>query len=68
VKEMNKMVHNLKIKIEAIKKIQIEEIMEMKILEKRTESTDTSINNRRQEMEERISSIEDMKKKMMQSS
>ena len=65
---MNKMVHNLKIKIEAIKKIQIEEIMEMKILEKRTESTDTSINNRRQEMEERISSIEDMKKKMMQSS
>jgi hypothetical protein len=41
--------------IEAIKKTQAEGILEMKTLRRRTGATDTSITNRIQEMEERIS-------------
>ena len=54
VKEMNKTVQDLKMEIEAIKKTQTEEILEMENLGKRTGTTDASITNRIQEMEERI--------------
>ena len=45
VKEMNKTVQDLKMEIEAIKKTQSEEILEMENLENRT--TDASFSNRR---------------------
>ena len=45
--------------IEAIKKTHAEEILDMENLGKTTETSDASITNRIQEMEERISSIED---------
>ena len=56
---MNKTVQNLKREIEAIKKTQIETILEMENLGKRTGTTDVSITNRIQEMKERISGIEE---------
>ena len=56
---MNKTVQNLKREMEAIKKTQIETILEMENLGKRTGTTDVSITNRIQEMEERISDVED---------
>jgi hypothetical protein len=43
---MNKMVQDLKMEIEAIKKTQTEGILEMENLEKRTGTTDTSITTR----------------------
>jgi chromosome segregation ATPase len=55
VKEMNKMAQDLKMEIEAIKKTQMEAILEFENLGKRTRTTDTSITNRIQEM----SGIED---------
>jgi hypothetical protein len=45
--------------IEAIKKTQTEEILEMENLGKWTKTTEASITNRTQEMEERISGTED---------
>jgi hypothetical protein len=45
--------------IEGIKKTQTEEILEMENVGKRTGATDASITNRIQEMEERISGVED---------
>ena len=59
VKEINKTVQDLKVQIEAKKKTQTEGILEMENLGKRTGFTNTSITNRIQEMEERISGIED---------
>ena len=56
---MNKTVQDLKIEIEAIKKSQMEAILEMENLGKRTGTAEVSITNRIQEMEERISGIED---------
>jgi uncharacterized coiled-coil protein SlyX len=55
VKELNKMVHDLKMEIEAIEK----STLEMKNLGKRTEMTDASITHRIKSMEERISCVED---------
>jgi predicted nucleic acid-binding Zn-ribbon protein len=52
---MNKIVQDLKIEVEAIKKTQSEGILEMENLG----TTELSITNRIQEMEERISGIED---------
>ena len=46
--------------IKPIKKTQTEGILEMEILGKRTGIADTSIIKREQEMEERISGIEDI--------
>jgi hypothetical protein len=43
---MNKTVQDMKMDIDAVKKVQTEEILEMGNLGKRTETTDTSINNR----------------------
>ena len=57
---MNKTVQDLKIEIEAIKKIQTEGILEMENLGKCTGTTNTSITNRKQEMEDRISGMEAM--------
>jgi methionine synthase II (cobalamin-independent) len=45
--------------IEAIKKAYTEEILEMENLGKTTETSNTSIGNKIQEMEDRISGIED---------
>jgi hypothetical protein len=59
IKEMNEIVQDLKMKIEAIKKTQTEGILEMENLGKGTGTTDTSITNRIQEMGERIPGIED---------
>ena len=46
--------------IEAIKKTQTQAILEMENLGKRIGTTDTSITNRIRDMEERISSVEDI--------
>ena len=61
MKEINKTVQDLKMKIEAIKKTQTERILEMENLEKRTGTTDTSITNKIQETEDTISSVEDIR-------
>ena len=67
VKEMNKIVQDLKVEIEAINThththththTQTEGILKMEILWKRTGSADASITNQIREMEERISDIE----------
>ncbi|KAL6030140.1 hypothetical protein STEG23_015549 [Scotinomys teguina] len=58
IKQMNNTVQNLKIEIETIKKTQSEEKLETENLTKRTGTTDTSITNRMQEMEQRISDAE----------
>ena len=57
IKELKKIVQDLKTEIEAIKK-QTEGIMKMENIEKRTGTPDASIIKRKQEMEERISGIE----------
>jgi precorrin isomerase len=59
VKETNKIVQDLNMEIEAIKKTLMEATMEMDNPGKRTRTTGAGITNRIQEMEERISGIED---------
>ena len=54
---MNKTVQDLKMKIEAIKKTQTKEILEMENLGKITGTKDTSISNRIPEMKERSSGV-----------
>jgi hypothetical protein len=56
------------VEIEAIKKTQIEEILGLGNLGKRTGTTDVSITNRTKGMEERISDIEDTMKKLIHQS
>jgi hypothetical protein len=56
---MNKRIQDLKTEVEAIQKTQKEVILEMENLRKRTRTTDACNTNRIQEMEERISDIED---------
>jgi tetrahydromethanopterin S-methyltransferase subunit B len=53
------MFQELKLEIETIKKIYMEASLEMDNIGKRSEATDTSITNRIQEIEERISGLED---------
>ena len=53
------MFQDLKLEIETIKKIYMEASLEMDNIGKRSEATDTSITNRIQEIEERISGLED---------
>jgi cell fate (sporulation/competence/biofilm development) regulator YmcA (YheA/YmcA/DUF963 family) len=60
VKDMNKTVQDLKREIEEIKKTQTEAVLEMKNLGKRTGTTDVSITNIIQEMEERLSGVADV--------
>jgi predicted RNase H-like nuclease (RuvC/YqgF family) len=57
--ELNKIIQDLKIEVETIKKTQRERTLEIETLEKKSENIDASINNRIQEMEERISGAED---------
>ena len=57
---MKKTVQDLKIKTEAIKKTQTKGILEMENLGKQRRTAYESITNRIQEMEERISSAEDI--------
>ncbi|KAL6065661.1 hypothetical protein STEG23_028022 [Scotinomys teguina] len=60
IKQVNKEVQDLKTEIEAIKKTpQTEGRLEMENLSKQTGTTDASITNKLQEVEERISGIED---------
>jgi len=54
-----KQVQELKMEIEAIKKVQKETTLEIENQRKRQGAVDTSINNRMQEIEERISVAED---------
>ena len=56
---MNKTVQDLKMEIEAIKKIKMETTLEMENPGKRTRTIDASTTNVIYEMEERISGIED---------
>jgi predicted nucleic acid-binding Zn-ribbon protein len=53
------MVEDRKMEIETIKKSQVEASLEMKNLRRRSRATDASITNRIQEIEERISGIDD---------
>jgi chaperonin cofactor prefoldin len=64
VKELNKVVQNLKVEVETIKKRQREADLEMENLGKKSGITDVSITNRIQEIEERISGIEDTMKEI----
>lgn len=59
MKEINTTVQDLKVEIEARKKIQTEEILKMENLRKRTVTTGASITNRIQKMKERTSGVED---------
>ena len=55
---MKKAIQDPKMEVETIKKAQMEATLEMENLGKRLGTTDVSINNRIQEIEERISSID----------
>ena len=57
--ELNKGVQDIKLEVETIKKTQIETTQEMQNLGKRPETTIVSITKRIQEIEERISGVED---------
>lgn len=57
---MNKMVQELKLEIETVKKTQREAILEMDNLGKISGATEASIINRIQELEERISVVENI--------
>ena len=59
--KINKTAEDLKTVIEEIKETQTEGILEIENLGKRTRTTDASITNRIQEMEDRISGEEDTK-------
>lgn len=54
MKEINKTVQDLKVEIEATKTTQTEEILEMENIGKRRGTTDATITNRIQEMEENL--------------
>jgi predicted nucleic acid-binding Zn-ribbon protein len=56
---MNKTIQDLKIEIETIKKSQRETTLKLENLGKRSGAIDTSITNRIQEIEEKISGAED---------
>ena len=57
--EMNKTILDLKREVDTIKKTQSEATLEIETLGKKSRTIDTSISNRIQEMEERISGEED---------
>jgi predicted nucleic acid-binding Zn-ribbon protein len=59
VKELNKTIKDLKIEIETIRNLQRETTLEIEHLGKRSEVINTSISNKIQEIEERISGTED---------
>ena len=57
--ELNKTMQDLKREIETIKKTQRETTLEIETLGKKSGTIDSSISNRIQELEERISGAED---------
>jgi hypothetical protein len=59
VMELNKIIQDLKMEVETIKKTQRETTLEIETLGKESGTIDTSISNRIQEMEERVSVAED---------
>jgi hypothetical protein len=59
VKDMNKVIQDLKVEEETIKKTQMEANHDMENLGKRSGITDISITNRIQEIEGKISCVED---------
>ena len=59
MKELNKTIQNLKTEIETIKKSQKVTTLEIENLGKKSGDIDASINNRMQEIEERISGTDD---------
>jgi hypothetical protein len=59
VKKLNKMIQNWKMEVETIKKTQMEANLEMENLGKRSGITVVSITNRIQEIQERISGVQD---------
>jgi hypothetical protein len=59
VKELNKVIQDLKMEVETIKKAQMEANLETENLGKESGITDVNITNRIQEIEERISGVED---------
>jgi chromosome segregation ATPase len=59
VKESNKIIEDLKMEVDTIKKSQRETTLEIENLGKQSEAIDTRITNRIQEIEERISGAED---------
>ena len=59
MKELNKVVQDLKVELETIRETQMEATLEMENLGNRSGITDESITNRIQEIEERISGVED---------
>jgi hypothetical protein len=59
VMELNKIIQGLKMEVKTIKKSQRETTLKIGILRKKSGTIDTSITNRIQEMEERISGAED---------
>ena len=59
VKEINKTIQDLKMKIQTIKKSPRETALELENLGKRSEVIDANTTNRTQEIEERISGAED---------
>jgi predicted S18 family serine protease len=65
VKEMDKNSQHLIMEIEAIKKIQTEAIMEIDSLRRRIGATSTSVTNKIQNMEERISGVKDTVKALI---
>ena len=59
MKELKKAIHDLKIEVETINKSQRETTLDVENLGKKSGVMDPSINNRIQEIEERISDAED---------
>ncbi|MGU7598330.1 hypothetical protein, partial [Enterococcus faecalis] len=59
IKQLMGTVQDLKTELETIKKTQTEGMLEVEKLSKQSVTTDASITNRIQEMEERISGVED---------
>jgi hypothetical protein len=57
VKELNKMIPDLKVEVETIRKTQMEANLEMENLGKRSGITDVNITNRIQVIEERSSGV-----------
>jgi prefoldin subunit 5 len=57
--ELNKSIKYLKMEVETMKKTQMETTLEIEMLGKKSGTIDMSISNRIQEMEERISGVED---------
>jgi gas vesicle protein len=59
VMELNKTIQDLKMEVETIKKTQWETTLKIETLGKKSGTIDASISNRIQEMEEKISCVED---------